>query len=214
MGTLKEDLKALLAKVRVVKYGDMILADDHNLTRQMWQMLTDRWDEIAPPVLPTWGVIADVTLETDQTYIDFTGLDLNADRCYVFFATPRNPLDVSVAIYLFVEGDYTLTNWYTAYWQLMESPLFLYGYLNEPYFCPVYRGYSSHTVAWIVRDPDGRVRWTWLSSARHGDLTMGITGNTVSTPTYPNVTQIRLQASEAGGIGAGSRFTLCRVKTP
>jgi len=43
---LREDLRALLARVRTVAYGDMILADDHNLTRQMWQMLLDRWNEV------------------------------------------------------------------------------------------------------------------------------------------------------------------------
>jgi len=119
--------------------------------------------EFAPFPAGDWKVIAYVEVTTNVDYVDFTGLDINTDKFYILFAAVKNPLTSNLRYYIFVEGDYTPTNYYTQYLagQGTNIPV---GRMNDNEFLWIHAGTCGFVNAFITRDPAGRFRMVNLTN--------------------------------------------------
>jgi len=167
------------------------------------------WAITIPPGV--WEVLADVTLDVDSDYIDFTGLDINTDGCYVLIMIIKNPT-TAAASYLFrveaVAGDWS--------YQLLRaentSVSATRGYV--PLIGATAAGDRLSIIMHIVRDLDGYVRASVFTNWRTGDYVRLDLYAVCSTVTFATVSQIRIETTVTGALGAGSRFILARVKSP
>jgi len=168
------------------------------------------WSEI--PAGGDWQVLAEVEVTSNCDYVDFTGLDINSDWFYVLYFIVKNPTGSNSAYYIFVEGDYTLTNYYrqnlsvngtsVAGNRANDPPI---GYINAND-----RGLIKVTM---VRDPDGYFRvLSELNRDSSSNIRLGF-NMIVKTATVTNITQLRVQAAVSGAIGAGSKFILARPRS-
>ena len=66
-----------------------------------------------------WQVLADVTVSSNCDYVDITGLDINTDKFYTLYLTLKNSADSTCAYHIFVEEDYTTTNYYSQSFQVL-----------------------------------------------------------------------------------------------
>jgi len=168
------------------------------------------------PIIPppgVWEVLADITLTVDSDFVDFTGLDLNMDGAYAIFVNVKNPTATSGEIRLYVEADYVDTNHWLQILDAGGTTVYLER-PNRPSIGTIDAGSSMNAHCFVFRDPDGYVKWHSVIT-RHRGSSVGIQHHYCSSAvTYTNVTQIRLAASVAGGLGAGSRLMLARVKKP
>jgi len=162
--------------------------------------------------IPDWKVIAEVETTADVDYVDFTGLDINRDKFYILFATIGNPPNPLTFYYFFVEGDYTLTNYYSQ--ELYVWGNSVSGYSENSPLTLTLAGLDRtlfYTV--ITRDPLGFFRYySSVSSRQDASLIIEIYAG-VKTSSVDNITSIRFAANRAGGIGAGSKFLLCRPRS-
>ena len=163
------------------------------------------------PLVPDWEVLAEVEVTSDVDYVEFTGLDINSDKVYVMFMSMKNPLSVNTAYMLFVEGDTDPANY---------SRMNMYGTgtsagsdsQSDSEIGAANAGEDNIIFCVVMRDPDGYMRA--LSVWSRGTTSPGVIAvHTVQkTATVTNITSIRIASTEAGGIGAGSKFILARVK--
>lgn len=160
----------------------------------------------------TWEKIAEVVPSTNVDYVDFTGLDINTDKAYVLFLTTKNPTGGSINLKGYVQGDYTDTNYYTQFLSADGTGVSA-GRLNYPEFGYVRAGECNACFIVIWRDPDGYYRFILQQSYRTGSTTyVGVEAGSKTAP-VTNITSLRVASPVAGGIGAGSQFVLCRVRT-
>lgn len=156
--------------------------------------------------------ISEVNVTSDCDYVDFTGLDINSDWFYILFATIKNPTASDCNYYIFVEGDYTLSNYYM-------QELVVSGTSQNA------QRYNFASVAWttagdrllatavITRDPAGYFRYYSNISRKTGSSHEICIKAGSKTATVSNITQIRISAQQTGGIGAGSKFILARPRS-
>jgi len=160
----------------------------------------------------TWEKIAEYVAPSDVTNIDFTGLDINEDGFYVLFFHVKNPAGANAALYLFVEGDYTATNYYCQYLR-GDGTTVSGNRVNNPTIGYVFSGETVNGIVYIYRDVDGYFRYLTLFSYKPAaSIRVEIRAGAKTAP-VSNITQLRVHATVAGAIGEGSRFILCRVRT-
>jgi len=159
-----------------------------------------------------WQVLAEVEVSSDCDYVDFTGLDINKDWEYYLDVTLKNPSEETSVYYIFVEGDYTLGNYYTQYVTVSgtsTSPV----RSNTPTIISIPTGERTFFNVRLTRDPDGYFRWLSVINYRTGsDQRLNIRAGSKTAP-VSNITSLRISASVSGGIGAGSRFILARPRS-
>jgi len=160
----------------------------------------------------TWEKLAEVVPTTDITYIDFTGLDINSDISYLVLASLKNPTGSSCTYRLFVEADYTLTNYYSQWLYVSGSGVYA-GRVNEPRSAWIGAGQRTAVTLRLFRNPDGHFHFVVYESAHVGSDVFIHLISGASVYTYANVTSLRIQAAVSGGIGAGSKILLCRPRT-
>jgi len=164
---------------------------------------------VRDPEIVATTKIAEVSPTVDVDYVDFTGLDINADGIYVLYSTVGNPLTVGCIYYCFVEGDYTLTNYYNQYIYAYGTSLSA-NRINNPAIFYNFAGEGISVITYILRDLDGYFRFISFIPRRSGGAIEQLIRMGCKTATVTNITSIRIQASQSGGIKAGSRFTLCK----
>jgi len=165
---------------------------------------------LADKQLSDWQVLAEVEVASDCDYVDFTGLDINRDWEYYLDATIKNPTDSNVSYYLFVEEDYTLTNYRVQY--LFAGGTTIAGErLNTPEIGAVYDREGTMCCVRMIRDPDGYFRFTSLTNRSILQILVIYAGS--KTAPVSNITSLRVSANVSGGIGAGSRFILARPRS-
>ena len=160
-----------------------------------------------------WEVIAEVEPTSDVDYVEFTGLDINSDKAYVIFMTYKNPLSVAINNKMYVNDDLTDADYYS---QRISANGTSVGASqdNAPYIGGANASSSSTMVIFVMLDPNGYMRASVIQNVLTGTDLYVILRVVVSNNTFANITKIRIQASESGGIGAGSKFVLARVKRP
>jgi len=166
-------------------------------------------------ITPAVGVgpikkVAEVVLDTDVTYVDFTGLDLNRDKFYLMLYSLRSA--AFEQYFVFFNQDFAPGN-YSTQWVFGEGGSVMASRVYVPIFAmwgAVETEYAD-TCGWFLlqRGPAGVPRihssmvwrdWAWV---RNGSFAV--------TYRYPatNVTHMRISCSQAANnLKAGSRFIL------
>jgi len=151
--------------------------------------------------------LADIGVTTDVQYVDITGLDINTHRHYLLISNLKNPLDVATAYYMFVEGDYTVGNYSSQRLYALGTSVYASRVTNPTIgLALAYR--RTLIVVNLVRDPAGYPRATCHSSYLLGGEIRVEVDAWMRAVTATNITSIRIYATQAGGIGAGSRIVL------
>jgi len=158
-----------------------------------------------------WKVLAELEVEEDCDYVDFTGLDINRDWEYYLDMTIKNPTSSYSAYYLFAEGDYTVTNYYRQLFGANGSDIEAKRSNNASigFLSPGRQGLFNVKV---TRDPGGYPRYTSISNRYKGSIVNLEISATSKTAPVSNITSLRVSAEISGAIGAGSRFILARVR--
>jgi len=165
-----------------------------------------------PLSLIDWQVLAEVEVEENCDYVDFTGLDINRDWEYYLDAIIKNPTTSISDYYLFIEGDYTNGNYLTQYISCSSTTASVdripYSFMNS-----VRSGRGSLTNVKITKDPYGYFRFISLVNRNTGSyLHLALYAGSKTAP-VSNITSLRVAASVSGAIGAGSRFILARPRS-
>jgi len=150
-------------------------------------------------------VLIDIIVDVDKQYVDINDLDINTAGVYEIFFCVKNPLTVGCAYFLFVEGDYTLANYYNQ-WIWAHGTTLEYRRANTPEIMYSTAGQASSTHIVIWRDPLGYFRYRSDIVRNIGADVQLVSRSGCSITTKTNITRIRLYAGVAGGIGAGSRI--------
>jgi len=150
-----------------------------------------------------WQVVKEIEVDTDQGYIDITGLDINTDWFYIIIA------DLYYAgtshYHIYVEGDYTNSNY-----------LSITVRTNEVYKEPLIAEYggSNSTFCFIIVDrPSMGGIFHYASiyvterAITYSDVILGM-----SLYAYTNITTIRIASTDSSGIGAGSRIVVFKLR--
>ncbi len=159
-----------------------------------------------------WAKIAEIIPGSDVDYVDFTGLDINTDKFYMLFTSIKNPLATSIWAYLFVEADYTSSNYYMQRFTASDTTVSAARY-NWPGLSWIPPTDRSFQITFITRDPDGYFRFNLVNNRYTGSNIE--LENSAGSKTAPvtNITQLRIAATTASGIGAGSIFILCKPRS-
>jgi len=160
-----------------------------------------------------WQKIRAVEVTADCDYVDFTGLDINADGgFYIILATIKNPTTNVVNYRIYINGDYTDSNYY--YQDFVAGGTDVAAMRAN---CPNITiidggGERCFTVIYVTRDPDGYFRAMSITNTLTGSAIELFMRTVCKTATVTNITSIRIASSVAGGIGVGSRFVLYRCR--
>jgi len=168
----------------------------------------------APPAeaAPDWRVLFEVTTTVDSDYVDFTGLDINSHWFYILFFTIENPTATACPYYLFVEGDYTISNYFNQYFYATGSSIGA-GRENNPKAMGSAAGSTGYSTVFITRDPLGLFRYSAIITRFAGSNVELVCRSGSRINPVGNITELRIAAEVSGGIGAGSRLVLCRPKS-
>lgn len=155
--------------------------------------------------------VSEVNVSSDCTYVDFTGLDGDDEQPYLIYCNIKNPTTGAVGYNLFVNGDTIETNYY--YQQILidgtnSSP----ARGNHARILSVPASQAGFAEATILKDVNGYYRAISSQSRDVGSNVKLMLGTVCKTGTITNITSLRLSATATGGIGAGSRITLFKVR--
>jgi hypothetical protein len=211
--SVKDFLQYLLGKVK--DYFTDLLDVPHSYQGQAGKVLkvkqTEDGLEFGEAPAGKWVVVAEVNVGANCDYVDFTGLDINTDKQYILFVVLKNPQTSNSDYWLYVEGNYTNTNYYSQYIYGSGTTLNV-GRITGAYIATAPAGDRTRATAWINRDADGYPRWNVMECRSPGS-TVAIQQLAVTkTATVTNITSIRISASVAGGIGTGSYLLLCKAR--
>jgi len=155
-------------------------------------------------------VLADITVSADCTNIDINGLDINTHGAYEILFSVKNPTASEAFYYLYVEGDYTATNYYSQYiYAQGTSVTSVRANIPEIIRLSSNNYGSAHIVLW--RDPGGYPEWRSDTVRYPGSSVDLVSWAGGKTGTVSNITSIRIASSVANAIGAGSRLIVKRV---
>ncbi len=155
--------------------------------------------------------ISEVNVSSNTTYVDFTGLDGNSDWFYKLFAVVKNPTGSSTRYNLFVNGDTTLTNYYSQSLTANGSSTSA-GRVNESTVSYARGNTETLFATDITKDPSGYFRFTSYGSREISNLPVVTIWAGMKTATITNITSLRVQANVSNAIGAGSKFILYRTR--
>jgi len=167
---------------------------------------------LADKQLSDWQVLAEVEVSSDCDYVDFTGLDINRDWFYTLFFTLHNPTASTSSYSIFIEGDYTETN-YTRQRLEADGTNIDASSTNDSRFEGVQTGKQDSGFLLISKDPSGYFRWSAFNNREQAGRLFLILRIGMKLATVTNINQIRISASTSGAIGAGSRFILARPRS-
>jgi len=175
---------------------------------------TNTDSEIAEAVNVSQNVIekvSEVEVSSDCTHVEFTNLDGNSAWFYYLLSTIKNPTSIDVVYKIFFNGNETDTNYYVQYFEAMGASTG-YNRLNRPELTHTKTGHSCGQDTIICRDPQGYIRWFSKISRFNGSEVRASLYCGCSAVTFSNITSIKIVATATGGIGAGSRFVLFKVR--
>jgi len=172
---------------------------------------TPFWTQI-PDKPPLWEVLYDVTLEENMDYVEFQNLDIKSHGAYIMFSTVKNPLASYNGYRLYVEGYNNDTYYYHQYITVSGTSQVI-NRKNESFLTSTRVGESCSVIAFIILDPNGKFRAIILTQRNENEYLEEVFSSIISTMTLTNITKIRVQSRATGGLGAGSRFILTKVKS-
>jgi len=167
---------------------------------------------LADKQLSDWQVLAEVEVDADCDYVDFMGLDINRDWEYYLDITLKNSSDSNSSYYIFIEGDYTITNYYSQY-RVTEGSNISAGRINKPECSWLTPGDLVFFTLRLTKDNEGYFRYFAVSSRSKTSNVHLTSYSGTKTATVSNITSIRIASEASGGIGAGSKFILARPRS-
>jgi len=156
--------------------------------------------------------VSEVDVASNTNAVDFTGLDVNTDRFYELYGTLKNNDASTATYYLFVNADYTITNYYREYVVFTGGSITM-GRVNDNALQYLETGKLGTLVAVIMRDPDGYFRFHMHGTRYLGSAFDMLFMGCVKTASITNITELRVASNVASGIGAGSKLTLFRGRS-
>jgi len=82
-----------------------------------YESATAKWKNKPAPVgaVDRLTLIKEITVASDTNTIDITGLDINTHKIYIIVIKRKYVLNISDWVYMYVEGDYLDTNYYSQF---------------------------------------------------------------------------------------------------
>jgi hypothetical protein len=162
-------------------------------------------------VLQTYGIVFDWTATSNVTYVDVTGLDIQSCWGYWIYIALYNPTASSIGLSMFINGDYTTANYYYEY-LLASGTSVSANRVNAASITGNYGGERCVLTAFLTLAP-GNYPYAWSATVRRP-------GNSIEffyiawayIYSVSNITSLRFQSSVSGGIGAGTRILIYRLK--
>ena len=155
--------------------------------------------------------VADIIVPSNTTSVDITGLDIGKDGEYYLVSDWVNGIASTNAIYLFVNGNNTTSNYY--YQGLnANATTITAGRSAEAILSQASGPLKSFLTSNIKLTNSGYFVSQSNSNRNYGSGIILEKDYLTSTFTMSGVTSIRLHSPNANGIGANSRFTLYKMK--
>jgi hypothetical protein len=143
------------------------------------------------------------------SYVDLTGLDINTHKAYLIVATIKNPFSAGLDYYMYIEGDYTNSNYYCQNLDIDNTSVTA-SRENAPRLSNLGAGERTNIVVYLVRDLDGYPRYFAKEVRKTGSSVIISLHAGCKTATVSNITQIRIY-TVTSGISANSRIMLFRL---
>jgi hypothetical protein len=155
--------------------------------------------------------VFDWTATSNVTYVDVPGLDINSHWGYWFYVVMYNPQASSAPLYLYVNGDYTNTNYYNRYILASGTTVFT-NLVNGPNIGGALAGERMACIGFLTLAPGGvPYALTYFPRRQGSSLEVAVQGWTY-TVSVSNITSLRFASGVAGGIGTGSKILIYRLK--
>jgi len=156
-------------------------------------------------------LIDEVSVATDTTDVDITGLDINTHRQYLIIIKITNPTASETGYYLYVNEDYEKTNYYIQFIEASGTSI-IAGRRNFPEIAHTFAGGITFVKVVMVRGADGVPRAV-AEQAKHSPASITFQNYAwVKTASVTNITSIRIHAVATGAIGAGSKIEIYGYK--
>jgi len=163
----------------------------------------DSWDEDMK-----WGLIREIEVDKDRTYMDVNNLDLLKDGVYFMVFIPNNITSEEVRYWGLINRDQYLVNYCTSYLEIL-------GGIRQPGYCAdepclgLAAGHSSGLIIFtLLLDGTNHARWkTWETSGTQ-DALMESSRGTYYRKKVLNVTEFSICSNVKNAIGAGSKLLI------
>lgn len=158
-------------------------------------------------------LLADVTIYSARTSVDFTGLNVGTDTELLLVSDIYNPVAGLSECYLFVNGNGTTTNYRSQTLQVGGTTLNPYRYSSPIFGLNNYTRYIS--TLQTIKITNNNYFTSQANSNQYngtGSLEIGSYFLT-STFTITNITSLTVSTSVTNSIGVGSRFQLYSLNT-
>jgi len=158
----------------------------------------------------TWEKIAETTVSSDTSYVEFTGLDINADGPYVLFADILNSASADGSYFCFVNNNVYAPDYHN---QVMyaDGSTVAGTRIDGPVCQWLPAGDTGIAFIFITRDCGGFYRYISLTTGHDmASVQVKYYGGGMTNP-VTNITSIIIKSYETNGIGADSYFVLWKV---
>jgi hypothetical protein len=147
---------------------------------------------------------------SDSQYLDMTGMDSSIDKWYLLLMKIINPTAGIADYYVYFDTDYTNSNYYSQY-IAADDTTHNSARLNTPNFAGLSTLQNMITRMDITQDVANYTR-AISHSNRYAPNVQSMLLRNIAHNVSGTFTKIRIYASVANGIGAGSKFYLYRYK--
>jgi hypothetical protein len=163
-------------------------------------------------ISPAYELVADVTIATATTQVDFSGLNFGKDDDLLFVSDIVNASGSSSRYGLFANGNYTTTNYYIQ--DIYANGTAYSGSRNNTSsFNYADNGNKSYAITKIKLTNSGYIVYQSSLSINYGGNIIALDDTyCTSTFTSTSITSLRIASAVANAIGIGSRFQLYRLK--
>ena len=155
--------------------------------------------------------VAEIEVDSDCTYVEFTNLDGNSAWFYVLFATIKNSSSSSSFYNLFVNGDNNETNYYQQYIFANGDSLSSERQNNAYVGSTGSNNFVSFDI-FITKNPGGY----FTASSKEISYVSSDIKNSIrqisKIATIDNIISLRIQSTVSNAIGAGSKFILFKAR--
>lgn len=167
---------------------------------------------VDPSEISGWEVLADLTLDENEDYVDFVNLDINTDKVYRLYLALRNASGTHGSFYLYVNGIYTDSFYDTQRFYAADTTVTATR-VNDPGFTYINIGHTPISIIDIIKDVDGRFR-AFVRNSRGGyDASYVGVRSIICSSVIENLTSVRIEGNVSGALGEGSRLLLTKLRT-
>lgn len=163
-------------------------------------------------ISPAYELIGDVTVASNTTQVDFTGLNIGKDDELLLVSEIFNPNTSNGAnIRLYYNSNTTTTNYYNQYIRTDATSVAAVR-ANEAQYTWADENFRNASFTKIKLANSGYIVSQTSSNRKNGTSSL-VQGDyyTTSTFTASSITTIRISSSVASAIGTGSRFQLYKL---